>query len=75
MARGGGRAARLGALAVAAALALGAVADAQVVVDPCLANKKKACLKLDSCQWTGKGGGAKPPRTCARASRRRSSVV
>ena len=63
MARGGGRAARLGALAVAAAIAiaLGAVADAQVVVDPCLANKKKACLKLDSCQWTGKGGGCKTP--------------
>jgi len=50
------------AVAVAVAVALGAVADAQVVVDPCAANKKKACLRLDTCEWAGKkGGGCRTP--------------
>ena len=63
MARVRGRAALLGAaVAVAVAVALGAVADAQVVVDPCAANKKKACLRLDTCEWAGKkGGGCRTP--------------
>jgi hypothetical protein len=31
-------------------------------VDPCAANKKKACLRLDTCEWAGKkGGGCRTP--------------
>ena len=77
MARVRGRAALLGALALALALALGAVADAQVGADPCLANKRKACMRLDTCEWAGKksGGCRTPTNVCSGIQKKKLAGV